>query len=128
MERKEFLAQLEEAGVQVQQSLGRFMGNEDLFLSFLSRLPEQLRFEQILQSMADGDEENFYLHIHNLKGMAGNLGLAPIYDCSQAILVEFRTSRFQHANKLTALIQEAKRESEQLSVLIEQYRREEGQS
>ena len=128
MERKAFLALLEASGVQVQQALGRFMGNEDLFLSFLARLPGQLRFEEILRTLGEEDGEGFYLLVHDLKGMAGNLGLTPIQDCTQAILVEFRASKFQHKNKLTALTWEAKRESERLAALIEGYFEGEGRT
>lgn len=121
MEKETFLGLLEAAGVQVGPALNRFMGNEELYLSFLARLPGQLRFEEILRALGEEDEEGFYLRVHDLKGLAGNLGLTPIHDCTQAILVEFRSSGFQHRNKLTALIWEARRESERIAALIERY-------
>ena len=121
MEKQEFLGLLEASGVQVRSALERFMGNEALFLSFLAKLPGQLRFEEILRALEEEDGEVFYLRVHDLKGMAGNLGLAPIQDSAQAILTEFRSSRFQHKKKLTALTWEAKRESERLAGLIEGY-------
>ena len=121
MEKQEFLGLLEASGVQVRPALERFMGNEALFLSFLAKLPGQLRFEEILRALEEEDGEVFYLRVHDLKGMAGNLGLAPIQDSAQAILTEFRSSRFQHKKKLTALTWEAKRESERLAGLIEGY-------
>lgn len=62
-----------------------------------------------------------------MKGLAGNLELAPIYECAQSILVEFRTSRFHQKKKLTDLTREARRESEQIAALISGYFREEEQ-
>ena len=121
MEKREFLQQLEQAGVDVRQALDRFMGNEDLYLSFLVKLPSKLHSEEILQALEQGDEDNFYLMVHNLKGMAGNLGLTPIQDSAQAILVEFRSSRFEYHDKLTALTQEVTRESEYIADLIRAY-------
>ena len=121
MEKQEFLEQLELAGVQVRQALDRFMGNEDLYLSFLAKLPEKLHSTEILQALEEGDEEGFYLRVHDLKGMTGNLGLTPIQESAQAILVEFRSSRFQHHSKLRALTREATRESEHIAGLIKKY-------
>ena len=117
MDKQTFLGLLEASGIQVRQALDRFMGNEDLYLSFLAKLPGQLHFEEILRALGEEDEDAFYMGVHNLKGLTGNLGLTPIH----AILVEFRASRFQHRNKLTALTWEAKRESEHVAALIEGY-------
>ena len=128
MEKRTFWELLEASGVQVQVALDRFMGNEELYLSFLGRLPSQLRFQEILQALGDGDEDGFYLRVHDLKGMAGNLGLTPIQECAQAILVEFRASRFQHRDKLTALTWEARRESERITALLENYFGEEARA
>lgn len=125
MEKEVFLALLEDSGVDTAQALGRFMGNEALFLSFIGKLPEKLRFDPILQALAQEDEESFYMHVHGLKGMAGNLSIEPIHDCAQAILVEFRVSKFQNKKKLLSLVGEARRESESLSALIQQYQKEE---
>lgn len=124
MEKEVFFALLEDAGVNVSQALSRFMGNEALFLSFVGKLPEKLSFGPILQALEREDEDDFYMRVHSLKGMAGNLSVEPIYDCAQAILVEFRSSKFQHKKKLRSLVQEAVRESESLSELIGQYQKE----
>ena len=124
MDKREFLAQLKQAGVEVDQALNRFMGNEDLYLSFLVKLPEKIHSEEILRALETGDEDNFYLMVHNLKGMAANLGLTPIQDSAQAILVEFRSSRFEYHDKLSALTQEVAQESAFFSELIRSYVRE----
>lgn len=125
MKQQELLAQLDRLGMNTQEALGRFMGNEALFLSFVRQLPEKLDFTKIRQGLEQMDEEAFYMNIHNLKGMAGNLSIAPIFDCAQAILVEFRTSKFQNQKKLTALVREAELESQALASLIRQYMQEE---
>ena len=48
-----------------------------------------------------------------------------IQECAQAILVEFRTSKFKNKKKLSSLIQEAETESEAIVKTIEQYLKEE---
>lgn len=125
MKQQELMAQLDRLGLNTQEALGRFMGNEALFLSFVRQLPEKLDFTKIRQALEQMDEETFYMHVHNLKGMAGNLSIAPIFECAQAILVEFRTSKFQNEQKLTALVREAELESRSLAALIRQYMQEE---
>lgn len=128
MKQQELLAQLDRLGLNTREALGRFMGNEALFLSFVRQLPEKLDFTGILQSLQEQDEERFYVQVHNLKGMAGNLSIGPVFDCAQAILVEFRTSKFQNETKLSALVREAEVESRALAQLIRQYIEEEGQA
>lgn len=125
MKQQELFAQMDRLGVHTQEAIDRFMGNEALFLSFVCKLPEKLDFTRIHSGLEEEDEDAFYLHVHSLKGMAGNLGLVPIYDCAQAILVEFRTSKFKNKKKLAALLQEAETESQTLSALIRQYLAEE---
>ena len=56
MEKQEFLGQLEASGVQVRQALDRFMGNEELFLSFLAKLPGRMGFEEMLQALEAGPD------------------------------------------------------------------------
>lgn len=125
MKQQELFAQMDRLGIHTQEALDRFMGNETLFLSFVCQLPEKLDFSRIQTGLEEEDEEMFYLQVHNLKGMAGNLSLMPIFDCAQAILVEFRTSKFKNKKKLAALIQEAETESRSLSALVTQYLEEE---
>ena len=90
MKREELFQQMDRLGVHTQEALDRFMGNETLFLTFVRQLPDKLDLTRIRQGLEAEDEEAFYINIHNLKGMAGNLSIGPVYDCAQAILVEFR--------------------------------------
>lgn len=125
MNQQELFVQMERLGLQTQEALERFMGNEPLFLSFVRKLPEKLDFTCIRQNLEQEDEEAFYVNVHNLKGLAGNLSIKPIYDCAQAILVEFRSSKFKNKKKLVSLTQEAETESAALAALINQYLSEE---
>ena len=117
-------ARLQRLGMDTGQALGRFMGNEELLLHFVCQLPGHLRFAEARQSLAGEDEETFYMLVHGMKGIAGNLSIEGLFDCCQAILVEFRTSRFQNGTKLAALLREAETESEALVACIRQYAQE----
>ncbi|WP_071434669.1 hypothetical protein [Angelakisella massiliensis] len=125
MEKQELYTQLDRLGFHTQEALNRFMGNEALFLSFVRQLPQKLNLASIRQELEAEDEETFYIGVHNLKGLAGNLSMVHIQECAQAILVEFRTSKFKNKKKLSSLIQEAETESEAIVKTIEQYLKEE---
>ncbi len=126
MNQQELLAQLNRLGVHTEEALGRFMGNEALFLSFVRQLPEKLDFTRIRQGLETEDGDLFYMGVHNLKGLSGNLSIEPIHDCARAILVEFRTSGFKHKKKLLSLVAEAENESKAVAETIQQYLSEEG--
>ena len=61
MEKQEFFAQLDKMGVNTKQALGRFMGNEGLFLSFVGQLPEKLNLDRLVRLLEEEDEEEFYI-------------------------------------------------------------------
>lgn len=120
----EIFAQLQRLGMDTGQALGRFMGNEELLLHFVCQLPGHLRFADTRKSLDQEDEETFYMLVHGMKGIAGNLSIEGLFDCFQAMLVEFRTSQFQNKTKLAALLREAETESEALVACIRQYESE----
>ena len=66
MNQQELLAQLNRLGVHTEEALGRFMGNEALFLSFVRQLPEKLDFTRIRQGLETEDGDLFYMGVHNL--------------------------------------------------------------
>lgn len=121
MDQQVFLQRLNQVGVDIDKAVARFMGNKALFISFIRRLPESLRFEEMRAQLKAQDQEGFYVNVHNLKGAAGNLGVQSIYECAEAILIELRTSGLVHERKLNDLLSEAQNESEQLSELLRAY-------
>ena len=71
--------QLESAGVDVDQALNRFMGNEALMLKFLLRFPSDENFSRLRQAIAHGDATTAFKAAHTLKGVTGNLSLTELY-------------------------------------------------
>ena len=120
MDQTVLLKKLDEAGINTQKAIGRFMGNTALFLKFVRRLPDVLRFGEIRTALQKEDDETFYMLVHTLKGTAANLSAENLAECVQAILVEYRTSGFKHMRKLEGLLREAEVESEKLSELLRQ--------
>ncbi|MGO5030051.1 Hpt domain-containing protein [Candidatus Agathobaculum pullicola] len=118
MDQTVFLKRLDDAGIDTQKAIARFMGNTALFLKFVRRLPDVLRFREIRTALQQEDDEIFYMLVHTLKGTAANLSAENVAECVQAILVEYRTSGFKHMRKLKGLLREAEVESEKLSELL----------
>ena len=111
---------LRENDVDVDTAVNRLMGNDNLYLDFIKRLPEELNLATIREALAQQDAESFHFHLHNLKGFAVNLGINEIADAAQAGLTEFRISQFRNTAKLEGLLQEIEASGEKFaSALIE---------
>lgn len=92
--------------VDVDNAVDRLMGNDNLYLEFIKRLPEELHLATIREALAQQDADSFHFHLHNLKGFAINLGINEIADAAQAGLTEFRASQFRNITKLESLLDE----------------------
>lgn len=101
-----FIERLRQAGVDTDGAINRFMGNDALFLKFMRKLPDTLKLSEMKQALEDGNGEDFYSYVHDLKGVAGNLGLSDIYDAAQAALVEYRSTELRNKKKLLGLMME----------------------
>ena len=105
---------LKEQGIDTEHAVERFMGNQSLYLSFIQRLPTFINCEKIRSTLEQGDEEEFYMAVHSLDGVSGNLGLTTIFECCNAILVEFHSSKFKNPSKLLGLVQEIEQERDRI--------------
>lgn len=101
--------------VDVDAALNRLMGNKELYLEFIKRLPEELNLASIREAMAQQDAESFHFYLHGLKGFASNLGIAEIADAAQAGLIEFRATQFRNTAKLEGLLEEIEASGEKFS-------------
>lgn len=101
--------------VDVDTAVDRLMGNDDLYLDFIKRLPEQLNLAAIREALAQKDAETFHFYLHALKGFASNLGITEIADAAQAGLIEFRASQFRNVTKLEGLLEEIEASGEKFA-------------
>lgn len=98
--------QLEAAGVQVEDALYRFMGNEGLMLKFLLRFPQDENFGALQQAMDRGDVGAAYQAAHTLKGVAGNLAIEPLFTAASAVVEELRAEQLQEAAERMPALEE----------------------
>ena len=121
MEPTAFLDALSRTGVDVPDALARFMGNRDLYLSFLCRLPKALDLNAIRQALRSGQEEDFYARVHELKGMTGNLSVRTLFQPAQLLLEEYRAHGLSRPEHLEPLVEQLSAAAAPLIALIQDY-------
>lgn len=77
---------LKNAGADIAGAVARFAGNEDLYVKFLMKFPQDTTFSGLSRAMEDGDMEEALRASHTLKGLSGNLGLTSLFNaCSEFV-------------------------------------------
>lgn len=100
-----FRRQMEENGADVDTTLNRFMGKEELYLKFLKKFQDDKNLKDLQDCYKNDDYEGVFASAHSLKGVSGNLGLNPVYDVSAQIcdLLRGRQASEVDASKLKEL-------------------------
>ncbi len=89
------LVDLEKVEVDVTKTLSRFMDNEELYLTFLYRFPEEKQFEELKNKVNNREfDEDILVVAHTLKGVTANLGMNSIYQLTAKIMRDVRNSQF----------------------------------
>ncbi|MBQ4529911.1 MAG: Hpt domain-containing protein [Lachnospiraceae bacterium] len=78
---------LQSAGVDLEIVIGRFMGNEEMYIKFLKRFMEDENFQNMQKHYKQGNVEEAFKASHTLKGLTANLGLDGIM-VSVAVITE----------------------------------------
>lgn len=74
------LQELEAYGIDIKGAMERFMNNEEMFRSFLKKLPEENVYPLLMEALKEEDVERAFQLAHQLKGILGNLSLVELYD------------------------------------------------
>lgn len=74
---------LEALGVDVDDTLKRFMGNEELYLKFAKRAGEDPAAEELKQALGKRDHDALFRSAHTLKGVAANLGFSHLKSAAE---------------------------------------------
>lgn len=88
---------LAEAGVDTEDALRRFLGNEALLLKFLARFGQDENFHRLCDAMARGDEKAAFEAAHTLKGVCGNLSLKDLAREVGSLVESLRAGRTAEA-------------------------------
>ena len=91
---KQMLITLERYGVNFEQTLPRFVGDEDFYEEcFLAFLPDE-NFALLENAVAAGEYEKAFQYAHTLKGVSGNLGLTHFYQAVSLLTEALRGKRY----------------------------------
>ena len=92
--------QLIDGGVDVDDALARFMGNEALLTRFLDKFPANENYGNLVAALADDRKEDAITACHALKGVCGNLSLTALFDLVNRQLIAMRADDWQTAAAL----------------------------
>ena len=94
------LKQLTDGGIDVDEALGRFMGNEGLLERFLKKFADDENYEKLKAAVKDGDAEAMLTASHTLKGVCGNLSMTELFTLFDRQVKELRAGNTEGAAML----------------------------
>lgn len=95
-----FKQSLIESGVDVENTLRRFMGNEAMYEKFLKKFTDNSNYPGLEESIQAGNYEEAFKCAHTLKGVSANLGLDPICKAASDLTEEVRGKANDEVNSV----------------------------
>ncbi len=95
---------LSDAGIDVDNALERFMGNEALLDRFLNKFLADESYPQLTQAISNHDLAAAITASHSLKGVCGNLSMTQLYDLFTRQVAAFRAGDWETAVTLMDMI------------------------
>lgn len=86
------LKELNNHGCDVKGALGRVLGDEELYVICLKKFVADDAFENLGKFIEEENIEKAFNESHTLKGVAGNLGITPLYDLLVVIVEKLRNN------------------------------------
>lgn len=118
MEEK-MLEELEEEGAEVEDTIERLMGDQELYVEYLKKFPENQNICNLMDAIEKKDTDTAMKEVHTLKGVALNLGLLPLVDATMSMLLDFREGNPEEA---MGQMDEVKEQFDLFKDIIEKYR------
>ena len=92
----------EGAGVNVEETLRRFMNNEMLMIKFLRKFVDDENMNKLRTLIADKHYNEVLPVAHTLKGVSGNLGLIKLYEIFSRMCQDCRNDQYEDLDGLFA--------------------------
>ena len=88
------IEELKKLGVDVDEGLGRVMGDSSLYEMMLGMFVDAVRDNPVsVEDFSDADLDDLVKRIHMLKGVTGNLALTPLFNGYKSALVLLRAGK-----------------------------------
>ena len=91
---------LKNVGVEVEESIRRFSGNETLYEKFLLRFLKDDTYQKVMNAYEAGDKEEALIAAHTLKGVSANLGLQSLFKICSEMVIRLREDNYEGARDL----------------------------
>ncbi|MDD5937184.1 MAG: Hpt domain-containing protein [Clostridiales bacterium] len=96
----EYKQALIEHKADLKNALLRVAGNEDIYERLLQKFLLDQNFSNLKTCLTTQNYENAFPYAHTLKGLAGNLGLTPIYESVDPIVELLRNNTTEGISEL----------------------------
>lgn len=91
---EEKLIKLENWGCDIQGALNRFLNDKDLYFECLNMFVDDENFESLKIHINNEDQRVPFSYVHTLKGVAGNLGITPLFESLSDLCEALRASNY----------------------------------
>lgn len=91
-------------GFKYDEAVYRCMGNEDLYERLLKHFCGQDCLINAIDAYNNEDMDAFQRSIHEVKGVAGNLGIEPLFSIAQSIMVLLYQKNYEVADLFNTYI------------------------
>lgn len=98
------LEKLAALGLDVEDGLNRFMGNEPIYVRCLKKFPPQAEQCTLHGDLANKDYEAALHSAHAMKGVTGNLSITPLYTRYSTIVNRIRANETEGLEAIEAEI------------------------
>lgn len=112
MEKKEMrlLCALRAQGCDVDGAMERFLNDSALYVSLLAVVPGEDAFARLAEAGALHDAKSAFEAAHTLKGVAGNMGLTPMYKTCCAVVEPLRAGKWDGVDTNCRLLEQQRAE------------------
>ncbi|MEF9961928.1 MAG: Hpt domain-containing protein [Erysipelotrichaceae bacterium] len=103
---KDRMEQLKLYGADIEGTMNRFLNDEDLYISCFETFLKDEAFAKLGNAIQKNDFQSAFDYAHTLKGVAGNMGLTPMYQIISKMVEELRNKHYDSLNEDYQLIME----------------------
>ncbi|MFA6624712.1 MAG: Hpt domain-containing protein [Bacilli bacterium] len=111
----DLIEDLQKYGVNRKEIESRFMGDYEFYVSCIKEFLSSDGFADLLEKMDKKDYQAAFEVSHGIKGVVGNLGFTPFYDCISAFTDYLRNN---DNSKAVKMLPELKKEYEVIHTLL----------
>jgi len=104
------LNDLSDWGVNLKETLSRFVDDKDFYISCLNTFTTEEGFEDLKDAMKSENYTKAFEVSHSLKGLTGNLGLTPLYETICSFVENLRHQEYSHIKEDYEKVLEKKKE------------------